>query len=270
MVVCGLSIIQPMLDQATRAHLKQARWAVRRWAAFPVERQPRPLVLAGPDIFIPKGFTSEEAQSAFDEGLLEWIADVPERVRGALRDGASHKRRTATLRPLTITDARRDEYEFVTDRGRVRLPSYQLRGPGIIDSIWLLDPAVGRWQPDERAGGRRPPAPTQISMLQAPAELTEDDRTIVFSWLGATPAVETFPRAKVVETKSAVSAVAIRESTGATGWFVAAGVMHRVRARLSRPLGARVFVDLHGNPVAVTPTLTGSLPDHGGERTDPG
>jgi hypothetical protein len=256
MVVCGLSIIQAMLDQSTRAHLKQARWAVSRWAAFPVLRQPRPLVLAGPDIFIPRGFTSEEAQSAFDEGLVEWMVDVPERVRGALRDGASHKRRPATLRPLTITDARRDEYEFVTDRGRVRLPSYQLRGPGITDSIWLLDPAVERWQPDNRAGGKLPPAPTQISMLQAPAELTEDGSTIVFSWLGATPAVETFPRAKVVETESAVSAVAIRESTGATGWFSSVGIIHRVDARLSRPLGARVFVDLHGNPIEVTQNPT--------------
>jgi hypothetical protein len=257
------SIIQTMvdrlddpLDDRFDAWLKQARWAVRRWSAFPVERQPRPVVLARSNIVIPRGFRSEAARRAFDEGWIEWAVDAPEHVRAALPEGATQKRRVATLRPLTITNVHRDEYEFVTDRGPARLPTYRLQGPGIARSMWLLDPAVERWQPDQHAGGKRPPAPTQISLLQGPAELAEDGSTIVFSWLGGTPEVETYPSAEIVETKTAVSAVAVRASTGATGWFVAAGYIHRVPARLSRPLGARVVVDLHGDAIEVTQAAT--------------
>lgn len=80
-----------------------------------------------------------------------------------------------------------------------------------------------------------------------------DQQSLVIPWLGSHAEIETFPRAKLIETPTAVSAVAVRQDMGFRGgWVTAIGITHRVPARLSKPLGNRVFVDLHGNPLQVT------------------
>ena len=74
-------------------------------------------------------------------------------------------------------------------------------------------------------------------------------------WLGSHPQVETFPAAKLIETPAAVSAVAVRKAMGFEGWVTAVGIRHNVKARLDKPLGRRVFVDLHGNALPVLATV---------------
>ena len=47
------------------------------WSGFPAGMTPRPLVLAGPEIVITKGFRTGEAQDGLREGWIEWEAEVP-------------------------------------------------------------------------------------------------------------------------------------------------------------------------------------------------
>ena len=60
-------------------------------------------------------------------------------------------------------------------------------------------------------------------------------------------AVTRYPTAEVIESDQAVSFLAVRESTDFVGWVTAAGISVAVPARLARPLGKRVVVDLAGH-----------------------
>lgn len=242
------------MDKYFDARVRQARWAVRRWAAFPVDAQPRPLVLAGPVVTSERGFRSGEAKDAWFAGQYEWAVEVPEGVRARASLSADEGRHEPVAEPLLITHAGQGVHEFATDRGRVVLPAYWLRGPAIDGLLWVLAPTVKYWAPPGGAAGAPPPAPTLAQPLMWPIELDADGQSIVVPWLGSHPEIETFPRVKLIETSAAISAVAVRKDMGFPGgWVTAVGIMHRVSARLSKPLGNRVFVDLHGSAMQVTP-----------------
>jgi hypothetical protein len=233
------------------ARVRQARWAVRRWEAFPVGAQPRPLVFAGPVVISERGFRTGEAKDAWFAGEYDWAVEVPDGVRARAKLSADRGRDEPVAEPLRITHAGRGEREFATDRGLAVLPAYWLRGPAVTRSLWVLDPAVDYWEPPEGAGGAAPPAPTQVQPMLWPVETGADWQSLVIPWLGSSPQVETFPSVKLVETSTAVSAVAIRKDMGFRGWATSVGIKHCVAARLQKPLGNRVFVDLHGNPLPV-------------------
>ena len=241
------------MDKNFDAHIRQARWAVRRWAAFPVDAAPRPLVLAGPAIASKRGFRSGEAKDAWFDGRYEWVVEVPEGVRRRARQSADPGRREPTAEALKITHAGLGEHEFLTDRGPEVLPAYWLRGPAINGPLWVLDPAIEFWQPSEGAAGAPPPAPTQGQPLLWPIEIATDGQSIIVPWLGSHPEVETYPWARIIETPAAVCAVGARKDMGYQGWVTAVGIQHRISARLNEPLGNRVFVDLHGHAMQVTP-----------------
>jgi hypothetical protein len=237
------------------AHLQQALWAVRRWKGFPVDAIPRPLVLAGPAVIPERGFRSSEAKDAWFDGRYEWAVEVPTGVRLRARRSADPGQQEPATQALKITHAGIGEREFVTDRGPAVLPAYWLRGPAIEGLIWVLDPTIEFWEPAEGAAGAPPTGPTQGQPLLWPIEIGADDLSIVVPWLGSHPEVETYPRAKIIETATAVGAVAVRKDMGYRGWVTAVGIKHRIRACLSKPLGNRVFVDLHGNALPVTPLI---------------
>jgi hypothetical protein len=79
--------------------------------------QPRPLVLAGPEVVIHNGFRTGEAKDAFGLGWIAWGVDVPDGVQATLRRNATPRLNERPSVPLKITHAGLDEYEFVTDRG---------------------------------------------------------------------------------------------------------------------------------------------------------
>ncbi len=59
--------------------LEWARWAVGRWANFPVDQIPGPLVLVGPRAIVEQGFKTGEAKLAFVEGAIESSVALPDR-----------------------------------------------------------------------------------------------------------------------------------------------------------------------------------------------
>jgi hypothetical protein len=72
------------MEQRFEEGLGWARWAVSRWASFPVNQEPRPLLVIGPDLMVEGGFSTGEAKVAFMEGRYELLASVPQSVRAAL------------------------------------------------------------------------------------------------------------------------------------------------------------------------------------------
>jgi hypothetical protein len=235
---------QGMLDRRFADGLRWAQWAVERWETFPVSLVPRPLVLVGPRLKAEGGFRSGDAKHAFLAGRFEWPDSVPERLKAAATAAAEFPDgRSRSL--LEIVSIEAGETEFSTDRGRVRLAAWRLAAPDALGSIWLLDPGVRDWQPSSD-----PPPPPE---LPAPAhdpsaeiQVGPDDRTVILNWLGSLPGLERYDQAEAVESEHAVACVARGTDVGPPGPRVAAGYVHRVPARLREPLGARVFVDLHG------------------------
>ncbi len=241
------------VDTDFSGRLEQAHRAVRHWATFPVRALPRPLVLAGPEILVRKGFRTGAAKDAFVQGRLQWAVEVPEDVRAKLQPKSVTGLRDPGGQPLKITHAGNAEHAFSTDRGPMTLPAWWLQGPATVGAIWILDPTVDHWQAPAGGAGQ-PPAPTQTQPILGPIELAADGQSVVVRWLGSAAPIETYAEATVIETETAVSAV-VRVAAGFHGWATAAGVTHRVPARLRRPLGNRVFVDLHGSAVPVTSSI---------------
>jgi hypothetical protein len=73
----------------------------------------------------------------------------------------------------------------------------------------------------------------------------------VVDWLGAVPAFERYSSAEVIESAQAFAVVAVGVDVGPAGARTLAGHMHRVPALLREPVGARVYVDLHGHAAQV-------------------
>src|SRR5581483_4939038 len=87
---------QRALDRRAAEGLEWARWAVRRWSAFPVDQTPRPLVLVESRVRIEQGFTTGDAKMAFLEGRFASQVELPPAVLDVLvRHGRPQPYRTA-------------------------------------------------------------------------------------------------------------------------------------------------------------------------------
>ena len=77
--------------------------------------------------------------------------------------------------------------------------------------------------------------------------------TLTLHFMGALPEYEQYPRAEIIESAHAVAIVPAGQDIGSSGIRIAPGRVHEITVRLAHPLGARVFVDLHGNAGQVLP-----------------
>lgn len=228
--------------------LKWARWAVARWAGFPVTQDPRPLVMVGLDQWSEGGFRSGDAKLAFIYGQTEADVVLPEAVLAALRS-RPHRGpppRSAGV-PLVITAGHRCEAEFRTDRGRRVLHAWRLEADDANGPIWLLDPelAAQAWAPPH-------PAPSDGgSHRSIGATLHPDGRTLTFRFVGADPSFEEYPRAEVVESAQAVAVVPMARDIGSPGLRFFVGHRREVEVQLAQPLNTRVLVDLDGSAAEV-------------------
>jgi len=233
-----------------------ARWALQRWEPFPVDRLPRPLVLTGSPFRFERGFRSGEAKLAFLYGDIRAAVPLPDGLLEVLRGGEDGppavpgRRRWSS--PLLVTQASPDHAKFGTDRGRREFPAWRLRGPDVDGVFWVLDPAVAatRWEPPEPA----PPKPSDgLPHRAVSATIDGDDRTLHVTFTGARPEYAEYPAAEVIETSQALVVLPIARDIGPPGWRATVGCARTVTARLARPLGSRVVVDLDASPVMVDP-----------------
>lgn len=235
------------LDRRAAHGLEWARWAVERWSGFPVEEEPRPLVLVEPRVRAQDGFATARAKLAFVEGLVESEVELPEGVIQSLRR-TDHPSHSVASTALAIHSAELEEAEFMTDRGPLLLPARRLSAQDALGVIWVLDPDVVDWQPAADAAVRLPEGQGPGHRGGMPVEVADDDRSLLVHWLGGAPDFERYLSAQVIESKAAVSVVPVGEDIGPPGARTAVGCVHRVPALLREPLGARVLVDLNGNP----------------------
>lgn len=240
---------QKALDRRFESELEWARWAVARWDGFPVDLVPRPLVLAGQPFVGGRGFRSGEAKWAFLHGRFEAEAEVPEPVLALLPARRPMPGAMSEPPPLRITGAVRSEAEFSTDRGRRTLPAWRLELDGCDGPMFVLDPdiAATAWAPEEPPSVPPPPLQSPGRDPGSRIELSPDGRTAAYAFTGARPEYEQYPRAEVIESDRAVAIVPVGVDVGPPGFRILPGYGHEVVVRLRRPLGARVFVDVHGH-----------------------
>jgi hypothetical protein len=231
-----------------------ARWALQRWASFPVDHRPRPLVLTAPLTRFEGGFRSGEAKLAFLRGDIEPAVPLPDELLDLLRRSergpraAPQKRRWKS--PLLITQASPGQAKFTTDRGLRELPAWRLGGPEVGGGFWALDPVVasGCWAPPEPA----PPKPFDgLPHRAASAVIDGDGLTLHFTFTGAPPGDAEYPAAEVIETDQALVVLPTARNVGPPGWRTAIGCARAVITRLTRPLGERVVIDFDASPVMV-------------------
>jgi hypothetical protein len=225
--------------------MEWARWAVGRWSEFPVHQTPRPVVLVGSRVHVEAGFATAEAKMAFLEGRWDPAVEVPAPVLDRLRRQRSGVRSGGAS--LVVTSVELAESEFVTDRGRRRLPAWRLTVQDALGPIWVLDPEIVDWRPSEGAGGAPPTLQAPGEEPRARVQVGCDDRALVVDWLGAVPAFERYPSAELIESAQAFAVVAAGVDVGPDGIRTLAGHMHQVPALLTAPVGDRVYVNLHGH-----------------------
>jgi hypothetical protein len=221
------------------------RRALEAWSTFPVDADPRPLVLAGPTVRILGGYKSGGAKRAAFTGrpAPDPGVDVPAEVVAAVTPHAALPPGEAAA--LRITAATLGEAEFVTDRGPRTLPAWFLEFADMNGPTVVLDPAVaaGAW-----------PAVTPDGSPMSDAVLHGDGRTLTFSFLGSPARYTDYPEAVVLESDTAVVVSPVDvDKANTDGIRLLYAERRSVQVVLAAPLGARVLADWHqGQAVPVT------------------
>ncbi len=234
--------------------------AVERWADFPVEADPRPVVLTGGGVQLgePIGnfkFVESDFKRAFALGMVEGAPGVPDEPVELLRRRRRPDREVPAGPSLILTRAERSKTEFWTDRGRRDLSAWRIESSGARGVIWALDEAghAQCWVP--------PPSPDTperrpYSLGLQCATLFDDGVTLRVRFRGELEAMVAYG-ASVLETSTAVCIVPVesplqQEARATASWPLGDDSHSReLTVRLDRPLGGRVLVGHGGYPVTV-------------------
>lgn len=227
----------------------EARAALAWWSDFPVEADPRPIVMVGPVAWPEDGFVDGAAKLAFLRGAIHGLPGVPDEPIRLLRTrpGRSHQ---AVVSWLLVVHAERSEAEFWTDRGRRLLSAWRIESPGARGTIWAMDEAaLARcWFPPP-SDPTRPTGPH----THMRATLAKDEVTLCLQFIGGAESTTAYD-GSVLETSAAVCVIPIKrrlESLSPASAGRGVGHRRKLTVRLSGPLGARVLVGLDGSPLEV-------------------
>lgn len=234
--------------------------ALARWASFPVQASPRPLVLTGPAILDPaSGFPADDSKLAYVSGAYQLKTTLPtgpatvdgQRIVSAadalavLRGAAGSGPSVPT--PLAITEVRLGTATFSTDRGLRILPAWSFRFAGVAEAAQVLAvPAADRWP--------RPGMPTASSGPDSGVTISADGTKVTLAFLGwaaGTGPCQGEYAADVSQSAHAVS-VSARELPNPNNRNVdcdAVGHIRTLTVTLQPPLGNRVLVDTNGAPL---------------------
>jgi hypothetical protein len=230
---------------------RAASQAVERWARFPVDSDPRPIVLLHSATRPEAGFATGDAKMAFLRGYVEVDDDVPEEpirlMRSSQMAGGRLPRRALHVTAATLAVA-----DFATDRGLQTLPAWRVDAADTLGPIWVLTQDTFRrcWWPralrdDEQSGPH----------LLAKGTPDPDGQALRVEFVGGSEALFYYD-VEIIETSTAVTVVPLRRLIRKLppGTSIKLdGHIREVHVRLTRPLGGRVLVNLDGAPVAVTP-----------------
>lgn len=234
----------------------QAHRGLRAWAAFPADRDPRPLVLLDtvPAVRSTGLFPDEQTKMAFQHGAVEAVPGFPVPVLEALRGQSGDYAGP----PLLLADAILGSFRYETDRGPRILPTWEVHAQGVFHAIQVLDPAVissGQvWEP---------PGRKRISGARPTVVLGADGRTLTMRYMGSgwyadsnqDPArtLQQGNAAALIFTEKLTSIANSKPGRRGVRWRADVGATRQVTAVLSTPLANRVLLDSKGGPVLVTP-----------------
>ena len=220
------------------------REALAMWDDFPVDRDPRPVVLTMPSA------QWEDAAAALLRRFRIFDAPaVPERELppGQLAAARRYCRDVQTGVPGRLGRIVRAAVPFATDRGDRRLPALVMLPDNRRWPFLVLDRDFERnrtWCPPGL------PGPTEAPV----SRLAGDDRTLTFRFFGQPEQVADFPNAVVTETATAVHVEPVRRYLRPDGYDAPMSVEEReVVVRLAAPMGGRALINEYGSPLTVVP-----------------
>ncbi len=224
-------------DAEIRAQLIDA---LGKWSTFPVDNDPRPIVLLS-DAFYLAGFIDVDTKKRFRRAV-EVDPSLPPPVLDALRLASTYGHGTPS--PVRVVGARASDRDFATDRGVLRLPVWELEmtntiGPGhVMSAEWQAK----AWPPQIAA--------SRTGIQHGEASISANGLTVVFTFAGSPAVYASYPRTLVEESNHAVAIYPISQDLP----DVEPGprlqyLQHRnVEVTLARPLGGRVLLGFGRGP----------------------
>jgi hypothetical protein len=217
--------------------------SLAKWASFPVDADPRPLVLLGEPVNVEKGFTDGDGKAAFLDGRIDPNGKVPPEAAEAFAKLAKPNAGTPKIK---VISAELGTAKFGTDRGPRELPAWIFQLTETLGPVTVL--AV---KPDYQAG-----------YAMSGAKVSADGMTLTVAMAKAVEPCPGEPRVTYepewLESTTAV-AVGLRNQTGPVAPGVKGNCAHDLAYRtadytikLSKPLGSRVLADASGNAMPVT------------------
>jgi hypothetical protein len=229
---------------------KWVQWALDQWSTFP-NVGPPPLVLIGPMVWSQGGHHSGMAKLAFLNRDWQLPPSVPDRVLQLARASGGHTGPPSSdYKPLQIKSGTLDSALFETDRGPLRLPAWRLESEQAIGPMWVLDPDVAStsWAP-QKTTNTLPAAQRPTQRLERATSIPGARLTVFFT--SGPPEWVEYPSAEIFESDQAVVVLPVARDIGPHGFRTMPGFAREFVAKLGRPLGRRVLVNLDASAVAV-------------------
>jgi hypothetical protein len=238
---------KPLLDSGAAPPPDEQRigqHSLEPWRDFPVDADPRPIVLLG-ELAGVEGFTTGEAKLAFVNGQIDPAGNVPPEAEAAFKRLTKPADGTTPVRVLSTT---KGTATFATDRGVRELPAWWFRLTDAIGDIAVLAEQV-QWHRPRSAPGAH--------------EVSVDGLTLMLTLPKPPAACPGEPtrtaHAEALESPTAV-AVGLRTELGPPapgerqGQCVQTLMLEFAEypVTLDKPLGNRVLVDAQGNPMPVS------------------
>jgi hypothetical protein len=212
------------------------------WASFPVGAEPRPLVLLGGQVTVPKDFADFESKTMFTEGRIDPDGKVPPEAADAF---AQLVKPAAAGPRLKVASAEKVTGRFGTDRGQRDLPAWVFRLTGVREPVAVLAAKPDFQFPETIYSAQVSPDGVTLTLrLPAPPVACGGEPKITYhtEWLESPTSV----------------AIGLKKLTGK----IVAGNVGTCRRmpnssanytiKLNGPLGNRVLVAANGDPLPVT------------------
>jgi hypothetical protein len=249
--------------------------ALRMWRTFPVQAKPRPIVLLRGENVLdpPSGFRTSEAKLAYIQGRFVLRAPLPTgpATTGGFRlmSAAAAYRSLAPLGrpglpevpPLVVTAVHLATATFMTDRGPVRLPTWQFSFQGVTDRASVLAVAAPEVFSTPPAHSFGPPGPGNST--EDSATMSASGTAITISFVGAhagtAPCDASYTASAIADRRAVaftITRIAAPVPVPPTPSLVCLAIGYRRTAvlHLRRPLGARVLVSAtDGGAIEVRP-----------------
>jgi hypothetical protein len=229
--------------------------ALDLWADFPVDREPRPVVLTASALRVDGRFRDGNAKRAFCARRFVGHANVAEEALEVLR--LNGERVSSGLREpsqIAVLQAVKTTAVFRTDRGPRQLTAWQITTDGVTGTVVALDREAldSCWRPTMSRVGVTLKVAARYDVDGA--ELRSGGLSLLYRFIGPDLGTRSYS-ASVAETRTAVTVIPVPSVSAPSrysGWAPLKLCTQTIVVRLNEALGNRVVVDLNGHPIEVS------------------